>query len=46
MTELMRPFLRAWEWVGQTAGFPGQVFAVAAVVLAIVGGLTWYGNRR
>ena len=26
MTELTRPFVRAWEWIGNVGGFPGQVF--------------------
>src|SRR5262245_43237889 len=28
MSELARPFVSAWQWVGQVGGFPGQVFAV------------------
>jgi hypothetical protein len=46
MSELARPFLRAWDWVEKTAGFPGQVFAVIAVIMVIIGVMTWVGNRK
>ena len=46
MSELGRPFVRAWEWIGQVGGFPGQVFFVVAVIIIILGTLTWFGNRR
>jgi hypothetical protein len=46
MNELTEPFVRAWRWVEQVGGFPGQVFFCVTVVIVILGGLTWYGNRR
>lgn len=46
MTELTRPILRAWDWVGDQGGYPGQAFAVIVVVMAVIGALTWFGNRR
>jgi hypothetical protein len=46
MYELAKPFIRAWDWVERVGGFPGQVFAVVLVIMVIVGGLTWYSNRK
>jgi hypothetical protein len=46
MYELTRPFVRAWNWVEQVGGFPGQVFFVVAIVMLIIGALTWFGNRK
>jgi hypothetical protein len=46
VSELAAPFIRLWTWVGHTGGFPGQVFFCAAVVLIIVGGFTWFSNRK
>ena len=46
MNELASPFVRVWTYVGQTGGFPGQVFFCAAVVLVIVGCFTWLSNRK
>jgi hypothetical protein len=46
MSELARPIVRAWEWIGNVGGFPGQVFFVVVVVIVILGGLTWFGNRK
>jgi hypothetical protein len=44
--ELTGPFLRVWEYFGKVGGFPGQVFFVVAVVILILGGLTWFANRK
>jgi hypothetical protein len=44
--ELIRPFVRAWEYVGNVGGFPGQLFFVVVVVMVIIGGLTWYSNKK
>jgi hypothetical protein len=44
--ELTRPFLDAWNYVGQQGGYPGQVFLCVLVVMVVIGGLTWFGNRR
>ena len=35
MNELGRPFVRAWEWIEQVGGFPGQVFFVVAVIIVV-----------
>jgi hypothetical protein len=46
MSELARPFLQAWNWIERVGGFPGQVFFCVAVVMLIVGALTWFSNRK
>ena len=46
MSELMKPLERLWSWVEREGGYPGQVLFVCLVVMAIVGGLTWYSNKR
>ena len=46
MNELVRPFVRAWEYVGNVGGFPGQLFFCVAVVMIVIAGLTWFGNRK
>jgi hypothetical protein len=46
MMELARPFVLLWNYVSEVGGFPGQVFFGIAVVMAVVGVLTWYGNRK
>jgi len=46
MYELAKPFIRAWNWVEQVGGFPGQVLAVVSVVMLIIVTLTWIGNRK
>jgi hypothetical protein len=46
MSELVRPFLQAWEWVGRTGGFPGQMFAIVATLMLIIGVLTWVSNKK
>jgi hypothetical protein len=46
MDELAKPFLRLWNWVEHVGGFPGQVFFICLIVLAVIGLLTWYGNKR
>lgn len=46
MNELARPFVRSWEWVGAVGGFPGQVFAVCAIVILILGVCVWIGNKK
>jgi hypothetical protein len=46
MSELARPFVEAWNWVERVGGFPGQVFFCVAVVMLIIGALTWFGNRK
>ena len=44
--ELARPFIHLWEWVDQVGGFPGKVFFLSVVVMVVIGGLTWYSNKR
>jgi hypothetical protein len=46
MNELLRPFVRAWDYAGSVGGFAGQMFFVVVVVMALIGALTWIGNRR
>jgi hypothetical protein len=46
MNELVQPFVDAWNYVERVGGFPGQVFFCIAVIIVVLGGLTWYGNRR
>ncbi len=46
MSELARPIIRAWNWIEQVGGFPGQVFFVVVVIMLIIGALTWFGNRK
>lgn len=46
MEELVRPFQRLWDWVEQVGGFPGQMLFVCVIVMVVIGGLTWYGNKR
>jgi hypothetical protein len=43
---LARPFVRAWDWISDVGGFPGQMAFVCATVMLVIGLLTWYGNRR
>jgi hypothetical protein len=43
---ITRPFIRLWQWVEQVGGFPGQMFFVCVVIIAVLGALTWYGNKR
>jgi hypothetical protein len=46
MHELVQPFIRAWNWIERVGGFPGQVFFVVAVIMLIIGALTWFSNRK
>ncbi len=46
MDELVQPFIRLWDWVEKTGGYPGQLLFVGAIIMLIIGGLTWYGNKR
>jgi hypothetical protein len=43
---IFSPFVRLWNWVDQVGGYPGQIFFVCAVIMLVLGGLTWYGNKR
>ena len=46
MNELTRPFVQAWDWFGYQGGFAGQAFFILLVVIAIIGVMTWLGNRK
>ena len=46
MNELVGPFVRLWEWVDRVGGYPGQLFFVCVVIMLVIGGLTWYSNKR
>ena len=46
MADLMRPFELLWQWVDRVGGFPGKMVFVVLIVMLIIGGLTWYSNRR
>jgi hypothetical protein len=46
MDLLMRPFVRLWNYVEQTGGYPGQMLFICVVIMLIVGALTWYTNKR
>jgi hypothetical protein len=46
VNELARPFVRLWEWVERVGGFPGQVFFVVAIVMLVIGTLTWINGKR
>jgi hypothetical protein len=46
MEVLWRPLERLWEWVERTGGYPGQLLFVCIIVMVVVGGLTWYSNKR
>lgn len=44
--ELARPFLQLWDWIDRVGGYPGKLFFLAAVIMAVIGFLTWFGNKR
>jgi hypothetical protein len=46
MNELARPFVRVWDYAEQVGGYPGQILLVLLVVMVIIGGLTWFGNKK
>jgi hypothetical protein len=46
VNEIAKPFVYLWNWVEQVGGFPGQIVFVCSVVILILGGLMWYGNKR
>ncbi len=46
MTELTRPFIRLWNYVEQTGGYPGQMLFICTVIMIVIGVLTWFGNKR
>jgi hypothetical protein len=46
MNELARPFVRVWDWVEQVGDFPGQMLFICIIVILVIGGVTWYSNKR
>jgi hypothetical protein len=44
--ELARPFLQAWDWIGQNDAFAGKGLAVGIVVVAAIGLLTWLSKQQ
>jgi hypothetical protein len=46
VNEMVRPFVRLWNYVDQVGGFPGQIFFVVTCVMLVIGFLTWYGNKK
>jgi hypothetical protein len=46
MDVLMKPFIRLWHYVDQVGGYPGQMLFICTVIMVIIGGLTWFGNKR
>jgi hypothetical protein len=46
MEKITKPFVDLWNYVEQVGGFPGQVFFCVVVIMLVIGGLTWYGNKR
>jgi hypothetical protein len=46
MEPIYRPFVRLWEWVEKTGGYPGQVLFVCVCVVGVLGVLTWVSNKR
>jgi hypothetical protein len=46
MAELMQPLERLWNWIDATGGYPGKMMFVCVIIMLIIGGLTWYSNRR
>jgi hypothetical protein len=46
MNELARPFVRMWDWAEEVGGFPGQMLFICIIVILVIGGLTWYSNKR
>jgi hypothetical protein len=46
MDELAAPFVRLWNYVHQTGGYPGQILFCTMVVMLIIGFLTWFGNKK
>ncbi len=46
MELLLRPLERLWNWVDHVGGYPGKLLFGCVVVILVVGGLTWYSNKR
>jgi hypothetical protein len=46
MDPVLKPVVRLWNYVEQVGGFPGQMLFICAIIMAVIGGLTWFGNKR
>jgi len=46
VNELARPFVQLWDWVDRVGGYPGQLVFLCTAIMLIIGGLTWYSNKR
>lgn len=46
MNELARPLVRLWDWVERVGGFPGQLLFLFTAIMLLIGGLTWFSNKR
>lgn len=46
MDELAKPFVWVWDWVDRVGGYPGKIVFLCIVIMLIIGGLTWYSNKR
>lgn len=46
MNEIFSPFVRLWNWVTYTGGFPGQIMFCSVLVILFLGLAMWYGNKR
>jgi hypothetical protein len=46
MEVLTSPFVKLWNWVDHTGGFPGKVIFVIIVIMLILGVVTWVGNKN
>ena len=46
MEVFTNPFVRLWNWVERTGGFPGQVMFVVVVLMLVLGFLSWFANKN
>jgi hypothetical protein len=42
---LASPFIQLWNYIERVGGYPGQMFFLLVVVMAVIGLLTWLGNK-
>ena len=45
-TKLASPFVRVWNYAGNTAGYPGQVLFCVMGIMLVIGVLTWLGQQE
>lgn len=46
MDVLADPFVRLWNWIDRVGGYPGKMVFICVIVMAVIAGFTWYGNKR